>query len=154
MTSVGNAAPKVVAAVQHQVAAFTHTCFMVTRTRGTSRCARNWPRVTPGDHAKKSALFNSGSEAVENAVKIARVATGRTAVVVFDHAYHGRTNLAMAMTAKNMPYKQGFGPFAGEIYRAPMSYPAPGRWPVGGAGRRPGPGDGRRPRSAPATWRR
>ena len=79
--------------------------------------------MTPGDHAKKSALFNSGSEAVENAVKIARVATGRTAVVVFDHAYHGRTNLAMAMTAKNMPYKQGFGPFAGEIYRAPMSYP-------------------------------
>jgi 4-aminobutyrate aminotransferase/(S)-3-amino-2-methylpropionate transaminase len=79
--------------------------------------------VTPGDHAKKSALFNSGAEAVENAVKIARVATGRDAVAVFDHAYHGRTNLTMAMTSKNMPYKNGFGPFAGEVYRAPMSYP-------------------------------
>ena len=88
-----------------------------------SGSARNWPRLTPGDHAKKSALFNSGSEAVENAVKIARHATGRTAIVAFDHAYHGRTNLTMALTAKNMPYKQGFGPFATEIYRAPMSYP-------------------------------
>ena len=80
-------------------------------------------RADAGDHAKKSALFNSGAEAVENAVKIARVATGRDAVAVFDHAYHGRTNLTMAMTAKNMPYKNGFGPFAGEVYRAPMSYP-------------------------------
>jgi 4-aminobutyrate aminotransferase/(S)-3-amino-2-methylpropionate transaminase len=79
--------------------------------------------LTPGDHAKKSALFNSGAEAVENAVKIARSATGRQAVVVFDHAYHGRTNLTMALTAKNMPYKHGFGPFASEIYRVPMSYP-------------------------------
>jgi 4-aminobutyrate aminotransferase / (S)-3-amino-2-methylpropionate transaminase / 5-aminovalerate transaminase len=80
-------------------------------------------RVTPGDHAKKSALFNSGAEAVENAVKIARHATGRQAIVVFDHAYHGRTNLTMALTAKNMPYKQGFGPFAPEVHRVPMSYP-------------------------------
>ena len=73
--------------------------------------------------AKTSALFNSGAEAVENAVKIARHATGRQAVVVFDHAYHGRTNLTMALTAKNMPYKDGFGPFAPEVYRVPMSYP-------------------------------
>jgi 4-aminobutyrate aminotransferase/(S)-3-amino-2-methylpropionate transaminase len=79
--------------------------------------------LTPGDHAKKSALFNSGSEAVENAVKIARHATGRTSIVVFDHAYHGRTNLTMALTAKNMPYKHKFGPFAPDIYRMPMSYP-------------------------------
>src|SRR5215467_10553326 len=79
--------------------------------------------LTPGNFEKRSALFNSGAEAVENAVKIARKATGRQAVVVFDHAYHGRTNLTMALTAKNMPYKDGFGPFAGEIYRAPMSYP-------------------------------
>ena len=86
-------------------------------------------RVTPGDHEKRSALFNSGAEAVENAVKIARVATGRTAVVVLDHGYHGRTNLTMALTAKNMPYKQGFGPFAPEIYRVPMAYPF--RWPGG-----------------------
>jgi 4-aminobutyrate aminotransferase/(S)-3-amino-2-methylpropionate transaminase len=123
VTSVGNAAPMVVAAVTEQVAAFTHTCFMVTPYEGYVTVCEELAALTPGDHAKKSALFNSGSEAVENAVKIARLATGRTAVVVFDHAYHGRTNLTMAMTAKNMPYKQGFGPFAGEIYRAPMSYP-------------------------------
>ena len=79
--------------------------------------------LTPGDHQKKSVLLNSGAEAVENAVKIARTHTGRNAVVAFDHAYHGRTNLTMAMTAKNVPYKDGFGPFAGEVYRAPMTYP-------------------------------
>lgn len=79
--------------------------------------------LTPGSHDKRSALFNSGAEAVENAVKIARVATKKQAVVAFDHAYHGRTNLTMALTAKNMPYKHGFGPFAPEVYRAPLSYP-------------------------------
>ena len=109
--------------MQEQVAAFTHTCFMVTPYDGYVDVCEELAELTPGDHAKKSALFNSGAEAVENAVKIARVATGRDAVVVFDHAYHGRTNLTMAMTAKNMPYKNGFGPFAGEIYRVPMSYP-------------------------------
>ena len=80
-------------------------------------------RLTPGDHDKRTALFNSGAEAVENAIKIARVATKKQAVVAFDHAYHGRTNLTMGLTAKSMPYKSGFGPFAGEVYRAPMSYP-------------------------------
>ncbi|MGY1604504.1 4-aminobutyrate--2-oxoglutarate transaminase [Geodermatophilus sp. SYSU D00815] len=123
VVNVGNAAPRVVAAVQEQVAAFTHTCFMVTPYEGYVAVAEELARVTPGDHEKRSALFNSGSEAVENAVKIARVATGRSAVVVFDHAYHGRTNLTMALTAKNMPYKRGFGPFAPEVYRVPMSYP-------------------------------
>src|SRR3954452_7416720 len=123
VTTVGNAAPEVVGRVQEQVGAFTHTCFMVTPYDGYVDVAVALAEVTPGDHTKKSALFNSGAEAVENAVKIARVATGKDAVVVFDHAYHGRTNLTMAMTAKNMPYKNGFGPFAGEIYRAPMSYP-------------------------------
>ena len=112
-----------VSRVQEQVAAFTHTCFMVTPYDGYVDVCEQLAELTPGDHAKKSALFNSGAEAVENAVKIARVATGRDAVAVFDHAYHGRTNLTMAMTAKNMPYKNGFGPFAGEVYRAPMSYP-------------------------------
>ena len=129
VVSVGNAAPRVVAAVQEQVAAFTHTCFMVTPYEGYVAVCEELARVTPGDHAKRSALFNSGSEAVENAVKIARHATGRQAVVVFDHAYHGRTNLTMALTAKSMPYKHRFGPFAGEVYRVPMSYPfrdAPG----------------------------
>ena len=123
VVGVGNAAPEVVSRVQAQVAAFTHTCFMVTPYAGYVEVCAALAELTPGDHAKKSALFNSGAEAVENAVKIARVATGRDAVAVFDHAYHGRTNLTMAMTSKNMPYKQGFGPFAGEVYRAPMSYP-------------------------------
>jgi 4-aminobutyrate aminotransferase/(S)-3-amino-2-methylpropionate transaminase len=123
VVSVGNAAPSVVRRAQEQLEAFTHTCFMITPYDGYVDVCAALAEVTPGDHAKKSALFNSGAEAVENAVKIARVATGRDAVAVFDHAYHGRTNLTMAMTAKNMPYKQGFGPFAGEVYRAPMSYP-------------------------------
>jgi 4-aminobutyrate aminotransferase/(S)-3-amino-2-methylpropionate transaminase len=123
VVSVGNAAPRVVAAVQAQVAEFTHTCFMVTPYEGYVAVCEALAELTPGDHAKKSALFNSGSEAVENAVKIARLATGRQGVVVFDHAYHGRTNLTMALTAKNMPYKHRFGPFAGEVYRVPMSYP-------------------------------
>jgi len=123
VTTVGNSAPRVVSAVQEQVDAFTHTCFMVTPYDGYVEVAEALNRLTPGDHDKRTALFNSGAEGVENAVKIARIHTGRSAVVVFDHAYHGRTNLTMAMTAKNMPYKSGFGPFAGEVYRAPMSYP-------------------------------
>src|SRR6476661_5632604 len=123
VTTVGNAAPEVVSRVQEQVAAFTHTCFMVTPYDGYVDVCEALAELTPGDHAKKSALFNSGAEAVENAVKIARVATGRNAVVAVDHAYHGRTNLTMALTAKAMPYKKGFGPFASDIYRVPTSYP-------------------------------
>jgi 4-aminobutyrate aminotransferase/(S)-3-amino-2-methylpropionate transaminase len=123
VTTVGASAPRVVEAVQRQAQLFTHTCFMVTPYDGYVRVAEALNRLTPGDHEKRTALFNSGAEAVENAVKIARSATGKDAVVVFDHAYHGRTNLAMAMTAKNMPYKHGFGPFAPEVYRAPLSYP-------------------------------
>jgi 4-aminobutyrate aminotransferase/(S)-3-amino-2-methylpropionate transaminase len=123
VTSVGNSAPRVAAAVAEQVQAFTHTCFMVTPYDGYVRVAEALNELTPGSHDKRTALFNSGAEAVENAVKIARAATKRTGVVVFDHAYHGRTNLTMAMTAKNMPYKHGFGPFAAEVYRAPLSYP-------------------------------
>jgi 4-aminobutyrate aminotransferase/(S)-3-amino-2-methylpropionate transaminase len=96
---------------------------MVTPYEGYVAVCEQLAELTPGSHVKKSALFNSGSEAVENAVKIARHATGRQAVVVFDHAYHGRTNLTMALTAKSMPYKHRFGPFAGEVYRVPMSYP-------------------------------
>jgi 4-aminobutyrate aminotransferase / (S)-3-amino-2-methylpropionate transaminase / 5-aminovalerate transaminase len=115
--------------VQQQVADFTHTCFMITPYEGYLAVAEALNELTPGDHDKRSALFNSGAEAIENAVKIARVHTGRPAIVAFEHAYHGRTNLAMALTAKNMPYKQGFGPFAGEIYRVPMAYPY--RWPTG-----------------------
>jgi 4-aminobutyrate aminotransferase/(S)-3-amino-2-methylpropionate transaminase len=123
VTTVGNSAPRVAAAVREQVEAFTHTCFMVTPYEGYVEVCEALNRLTPGEHEKRSVLLNSGAEAVENAVKIARAHTGRDAVVVFDHAYHGRTNLTMAMTAKNMPYKSGFGPFAPEVYRAPLSYP-------------------------------
>jgi 4-aminobutyrate aminotransferase/(S)-3-amino-2-methylpropionate transaminase len=123
VTTVGNSAPRVVEAVHAQVEAFTHTCFMVTPYEGYVAVAEALNRLTPGDHEKRSALFSSGAEAVENAIKIARAHTKRQAVVVFDHAYHGRTNLTMAMTAKSMPYKSGFGPFAPEVYRAPLSYP-------------------------------
>jgi 4-aminobutyrate aminotransferase / (S)-3-amino-2-methylpropionate transaminase / 5-aminovalerate transaminase len=131
VTSVGNSAELVVNRVIEQVSAFTHTCFMVAPYQGYVEVCEELNRLTPGDHEKRSALFNSGAEAVENAVKIARHATGRNAVVVFDHAYHGRTNLTMAMTAKNMPYKDGFGPFASDVYRVPMAYPF--RWPGGPA---------------------
>ncbi len=123
VTTVGNSHPKVVAAVQAQAAQFTHTCFMISPYESYVAVAEALNRLTPGDHLKRTALFNSGAEAVENAVKIARKYTGRPAVVAFDHGYHGRTNLTMALTAKAMPYKSGFGPFAGEVYRAPMSYP-------------------------------
>ncbi|MBW8173638.1 4-aminobutyrate--2-oxoglutarate transaminase [Ornithinimicrobium sp. Arc0846-15] len=123
VTTVGSSAPRVVEAVQQQVAEFTHTCFMVTPYEPYVAVAEALNRLTPGTFDKRTALFNSGAEAVENAVKIARAATGKTAVVAFDHGYHGRTNLTMGLTSKNVPYKDGFGPFAPEIYRAPMSYP-------------------------------
>ncbi len=123
VTTVGNSAPKVVENVQRQVAEFTHTCFMVTPYESYVAVCEALNELTPGDHVKRSALFNSGAEAVENAVKIARAYTHRQAIVVFEHGYHGRTNLTMGLTAKNMPYKHSFGPFAPEIYRVPLSYP-------------------------------
>jgi 4-aminobutyrate aminotransferase / (S)-3-amino-2-methylpropionate transaminase / 5-aminovalerate transaminase len=123
VTTIGNSAPRVVEAVRAQVADLTHTCFMVTPYELYVAVAEELNRITPGSGEKRSVLFNSGAEAVENAIKIARSHTRKTAVVAFDHAYHGRTNLTMALTAKSMPYKSGFGPFAPEIYRAPPSYP-------------------------------
>ena len=123
VTTIGNSAPRVVTAVQNQVELFTHTCFMITPYEGYVAVAEQLNQLTPGNYEKRSALFNSGAEAVENAVKIARAYTKKQAVVAFDHAYHGRTNLAMALTAKSMPYKHSFGPFAPEVYRAPLSYP-------------------------------
>src|ERR1700712_3345461 len=129
VTTVGNAAPRVVERVREQVADFTHTCFMITPYQEYIEVAEALNELTPGDHEKRSALFNSGAEAVENAVKVARSATGRQAVIAFEHAYHRRTNLTMAVTAKNMPYKNKFGPFANEVYRVPMAYPY--RWPTG-----------------------
>lgn len=123
VTNVGNPAPAVAEAVHAQIDRFSHTCFMITPYESYLEVCEALNELTPGEHEKRSVLFNSGAEAVENAVKIARHVTGRQAVVVFDHGYHGRTNLTMALTAKNMPYKHRFGPFAPEVYRVPGSYP-------------------------------
>jgi 4-aminobutyrate aminotransferase/(S)-3-amino-2-methylpropionate transaminase len=122
VVNVGNSAPRVVDRVIEQVQAFTHTCFTVAPYMGYIEVCEKLNALTPGTFKKKSVLVNSGAEAVENAVKIARHYTKRQAIVVFEHSYHGRTNLTMALTAKNMPYKEGFGPFAPEIYRVPMPY--------------------------------
>ena len=126
VVNVGNSAERVVKNVIEQVNAFTHTCFMIAPYAGYIEVCEALNRLLPGDFKKKSILQNSGAEALENAVKVARAYTKRSAVVVFEHGYHGRTNLTMGMTAKNMPYKEGFGPFASEIYRMPMAYPF--RW--------------------------
>ena len=122
VTNVGNSASRVVDRVIEQVQAFTHTCFTVAPYMNYIEACEKLNVMTPGTHKQKSMLVNSGAEAVENAVKIARHYTKRPAIVVFEHSYHGRTNLTMALTAKNMPYKEGFGPFAPEIYRVPMPY--------------------------------
>lgn len=123
VTGVGNANPDVAAAVADQAQLFTHTAFAVTPYAGYVEVSELLNRLTPGSFEKRTALFNSGAEAVENAVKIARYFTGRQAIVVLDNGYHGRTNLTMAMTAKSMPFKHGFGPFAPEVYRVPSSNP-------------------------------
>ena len=121
--NAGNAAPAVVRAVREQLDHFTHTCMQVTQYEPYVALAERLNAFTPGSFAKKTLFVSTGAEAVENAVKIARYATGRQAVVVLDHSFHGRTLLAMTMTAKAMPYKTGFAPFAPEIYRIPMAYP-------------------------------
>ncbi len=128
--NVGHTAPEVVAAAQRQLELDTHTCFHVTANEPYIELAERLNAITPGSFEKRTMFANSGAEAVENAIKIARHATGRPAVVTFDHAFHGRTLLAMSLTAKVMPYKQGFGPFAPEIYRLPFAYPY--RCPTGG----------------------
>ena len=128
--NVGHAAPEVVAAAQRQLELDTHTCFHVTANEPYIELAERLNALVPGDHEKKTMFANSGAEAVENAVKIARKHTGRSGIVVFDHAFHGRTLMGMSLTAKVMPYKQGMGPFAPEIYRLPLAYPY--RCPTGG----------------------
>jgi 4-aminobutyrate aminotransferase/(S)-3-amino-2-methylpropionate transaminase len=128
--NVGHSAPEVVAAAQRQLELDTHTCFHVTANEPYIELAERLNALAPGDHEKKTMFANSGAEAVENAVKIARKHTGRAGIVVFDHAFHGRTLMAMSLTAKVMPYKQGMGPFAPEIYRLPLAYPY--RCPTGG----------------------
>ncbi len=121
--NVGHARPEVTQAIQEQAEKFTHTCFSVMMYEPYIELAERIAKITPGDFAKKAIFFNSGAEAVENAVKIARYATGRPAIIVFDNAYHGRTLMTMTMTAKVKPYKHRFGPFAPEVYRAPFPYP-------------------------------
>jgi len=122
--NTGHGLPAVVSAIHEQADRYLHQCFMVGMYEPYVEVCRRLAELSPcRGEQQKSILLNSGAEAVENAVKIARYATGRTAVVVLDHAYHGRTNLTMALTAKNMPYKHRFGPFAGEVYRVPTSYP-------------------------------
>jgi 4-aminobutyrate aminotransferase / (S)-3-amino-2-methylpropionate transaminase / 5-aminovalerate transaminase len=131
VTSVGASHPKVSAAIAEQAARFTHTCLMVTEYEPAIAVAERLNALTPGDFDKRTGLFSTGAEAIENVVKISRAYTGRDAIVVLGHAYHGRTLLTMTMTAKNVPYKDGFGPYAPEIHRVPSPYPY--RWP--GAGR-------------------
>jgi 4-aminobutyrate aminotransferase/(S)-3-amino-2-methylpropionate transaminase len=120
--NLGHNPEAVVAAVHEQVDRYLHQCFMVGMYDPYIEVCRRLDELWPGDAETKSILVNSGAEAVENAVKIARHATGRPAVVVFDRAFHGRTNLTMAMTSK-LVYKQGFGPLAPDVYRAPTPYP-------------------------------
>ncbi|MGH3661710.1 MAG: 4-aminobutyrate--2-oxoglutarate transaminase [Micromonosporaceae bacterium] len=129
VTSVGATAPEVTDRVTAQAARFSHTCFLVTGYSGYVDVAEWLNTRSPGRRQKTTALFSTGAEAVENAVKIARAATGRTGVVVFEHAFHGRSLMALAMTAKETPYKAGFGPFPGEVHRSPLAYPL--RWPNG-----------------------
>jgi 4-aminobutyrate aminotransferase/(S)-3-amino-2-methylpropionate transaminase len=120
--NVGHTAPEVVEAAKAQLERDTHTCFHVTANEPYIELAERLNALTPGDFPKKTMFANSGVEAVENAIKIARKHTGRSAVIAFDHAFHGRTLLGMSLTAKVMPYKQGMGPFAPEIYRLPFAY--------------------------------
>jgi 4-aminobutyrate aminotransferase/(S)-3-amino-2-methylpropionate transaminase len=120
--NLGHNPEAVVAAVHEQVDRYLHQCFMVGMYDPYIEVCRRLDELWPGDAETKSILVNSGAEAVENAVKIARHATGRPGVVVFDRAFHGRTNLTMAMTSK-LVYKQGFGPLAPDVYRAPAPYP-------------------------------
>src|SRR3954454_12918275 len=123
VTTVGHTEASVVEAAASQLQDVIHTLFTITPYEEYVRVAELLAEHTPGDHAKKTVLVNSGAEAVENGVKIARKHTGRRAVAVLDHAYHGRTNLTMAMNYKAMPYATGFGPFAGDVYHVPSSYP-------------------------------
>jgi 4-aminobutyrate aminotransferase / (S)-3-amino-2-methylpropionate transaminase / 5-aminovalerate transaminase len=120
--NIGNRAERVVTALRAQLDAFLHTCFSVTPYEGYVRLAERLNQLVPGDFAKKTLLVNSGAEAVENAVKIARCYTRRAAVICFEDAFHGRTLLTMSLTSKTHPYKAGFGPFVADVYRIPYAY--------------------------------
>ncbi len=122
VVNTGHRHPGVVEAVRTQLDRFAHVCFPVSTYEPYVELAERLNRLTPGAHEKRTFFVNSGAEAVENAVKVARYFTGRQAVLCFEHGFHGRTNLAMALTSKVMPYKKGFGPFAPEVYRIPYPY--------------------------------
>jgi 4-aminobutyrate aminotransferase/(S)-3-amino-2-methylpropionate transaminase len=130
--NVGHSHPRVVAAIQSQLANFTHVCFPVSGYEAYVALAERLNALTPGSHEKRTFFVNSGAEAVENAIKAARHFTKRQAVVCYEHAFHGRTYLGMALTSKVSPYKKGFGPFAPEVYRIPFPYCY--RCPEGGQG--------------------
>lgn len=117
--NTGHRHPKLIAAIEQQLGKFTHTCYQVVPYAGYVELAERLNALTPGNHAKKTALFSTGAEAVENAIKVARAATGRSAVIAFAGGFHGRTMMGMALTGKVVPYKVGFGPFPGEVYHAP-----------------------------------
>src|SRR5437660_2302255 len=121
--NIGHARPEVTKAIIEQAEKFTHTCFSVMMYEPYVDLAERIVKLTPGDFPKKALFFNSGAEAVENAVKIARYATGKPAVITFDNGYHGRTLMTMTMTAKVKPYKYRIGRYATEVYRAPFPYP-------------------------------
>src|SRR5437868_7866828 len=121
--NIGHARPEVTQAIAEQAAKFTHTCFSVMMYEPYVALAERIVKIAPGNFAKKALFFNSGAEAVENAVKIARYATGRPAIITFDNAFHGRTLMTMTMTSKVKPYKHLFGPYAPEVYHAPFPYP-------------------------------
>ncbi len=121
--AVGHCHPKVVAAIKQQAERYLHTCFSVAMYRPYVDLARRLTALVPGDFEKKALFLNSGAEAVENAIKIARAATGRSAVISFSNSFHGRTLLTMSLTGKVHPYKDGFGPFAADVFQAPYPYP-------------------------------
>lgn len=118
--NTGHRHPKLMAAIEAQMAKFTHTAYQIVPYESYITLAERINQITPGDHAKKTAFFSTGAEAVENAIKIARAATGRSAVIAFTGGFHGRTMMGMALTGKVVPYKVGFGPFPGEVYHAPF----------------------------------
>jgi len=122
VVNTGHRHPRVIEAVRAQLERYAHVCFPVSSYEPYIEVAERLNRITPGDHPKRTLLVNSGTEAVENAIKIARHYSGKQAVVCFEHGFHGRTNLAMALTSKVSPYKKGFGPFAPEVYRIPYPY--------------------------------
>lgn len=118
--NTGHRHPKIIAAIEAQLARFTHTAYQIVPYESYVALAERINAITPGTHAKKTAFFTTGAEAVENTIKIARAATGRSSVIAFSGAFHGRTMMGMALTGKVFPYKVGFGPFPGEVYHAPF----------------------------------